>query len=305
MGSSVSEAAGPRVSVVILSYNHEDHIVESIRSVLDQVTSVAFEVVVADDASPDSTRRLVDEAFGGDPRVVVLPTPHNLGMQANLRRALDASRGEYVALLEGDDHWSDPTKLQRQTDYLDARPECSAVGGLTVVDDGVGRGELFNRALDGRTSIDVAATLRGTFPHISALMFRSEAFPTSPPWFDGLPAADWLLCNLLARHGDIGVIREVMSTYRKNPQSTWTPRPQLERKLGHLAGVEALGANVPDLGPEYRRALATAHRTVAAVALADGRRRLAAKHTIGAFRAAPGVMLRSGATSIGGKLRRR
>lgn len=303
----MGDAPDPRVSVVFLSYNQQDYVVQAIRSVVDQQTTVPFEVVVADDCSTDSTRTLLAAAVGNDDRVRILPTPVNLGMQANLRRALNTTRGDYIALLEGDDYWTDPRKLERQVEYLDEHPDCSAVTGLTEIDTGDAKRMLFSEGFlhtRVRSRIDSASALQGIFPHASALMYRARVFPTTPEWFDGLPAADWLLANMLAMHGDIGVIEDVVSTYRKNQQSTWTPRPQLERRLAHLAGVQALGANVSHVGPTYARILAKSHSDVAGVAFDNGQRQLAASHWLASIRADPRTFLESAFKSARGRFRR-
>lgn len=91
----------PRVSIVVPSYNNEQYIVETMRSVLAQ-TFEDFELVVADHSSTDRTWELLQE-FTTDPRVRLLTTPTGGGAERNWNRVTDEARGELVKLVCGDD----------------------------------------------------------------------------------------------------------------------------------------------------------------------------------------------------------
>lgn len=92
----------PRVSIVIPSYNNEQYIAETMRSVLAQ-TYDDFEVVVADHASSDRTREILEQ-FADDPRVRLLTTtPAAGGAERNWNRVTEEAGGELVKLVCGDD----------------------------------------------------------------------------------------------------------------------------------------------------------------------------------------------------------
>jgi glycosyltransferase involved in cell wall biosynthesis len=99
----------PTISVCLVTYNHERYVAESIRSILDQ-TFDDFELIVVDDGSTDRTPEVI--AAFKDPRIVSIRQP-NSGPSAATNRALEASRGQYVALMTGDDI-SVPDRLERQ-----------------------------------------------------------------------------------------------------------------------------------------------------------------------------------------------
>lgn len=276
------------LSVVLLTYNHAPYIADALRSVQAQDLAGPWEILVADDCSPDGTADLVRQMGGDDPRVRVLETPKNLGMQGNVRRALEQARGRYVAFLEGDDFWVGTSKLSTLKDSLDRNAEYSSVCHLTeVFVESTGERVIFGHGFDDRQQIDFDDVIAGVFPHASSLMFRRSLLRTTPGWFDGLSAADWAICGLLAASGPIGVHREVMSVYRKNEASTWTPRPQLERKLLHLEGLKAFASNVPQEYPTIRREVASAHAVVAAVAIHDRRPAVAFRHGIASLYSDP------------------
>ena len=105
----------PLVSVCMTTYNHERYIAQAIESVLEQQTDFAVEVVIGEDCSTDNTLAICREYEARYPdRVRVITSEHNVGMHANYRRTIEACRGEYVAMCDGDDWFSDAEKLQLQ-----------------------------------------------------------------------------------------------------------------------------------------------------------------------------------------------
>ena len=112
------------VSVFMLAYNHEKYIAEAIDSVLMQKTDFDFDIVIGEDCSTDATRRIVLEDAQKYPNKIK-PILHNVnvGAMLNQRYVLEACTGKYVAMCEGDDYWTDPFKLQKQVDFLEANKE--------------------------------------------------------------------------------------------------------------------------------------------------------------------------------------
>jgi glycosyltransferase involved in cell wall biosynthesis len=108
-------ASEPLVSVCIPSYNNEEFIAHTLKSVLDQ-TFRDFEVVVVDDCSTDQTVSIV-KSFS-DLRIRLHQNPRNLGLGENWNKALSRARGKYVKLLCGDDVLQ-PTCLEHQTVVLE------------------------------------------------------------------------------------------------------------------------------------------------------------------------------------------
>lgn len=123
------------VSVCMITYNHENFVSQAIESVLMQRTNFVFELVIGDDCSTDRTREIVNEYYKKYPKIIKLRLPEkNLGMQLNFIENLNACNGKYIALCEGDDYWTDPYKLQKQVDFLEANPEYGLVHtGANVV----------------------------------------------------------------------------------------------------------------------------------------------------------------------------
>ncbi|MGA2531665.1 MAG: glycosyltransferase [Candidatus Aminicenantales bacterium] len=112
----------------MITYNHENYIRSAIEGVLMQKTAFKIELVIGEDCSTDDTRNICKEHEQKNPAVVkLLQSKVNLGMMLNTLRTLDACRGKYIAICEGDDYWTDSSKLQMQVDLLEANPDYGLV----------------------------------------------------------------------------------------------------------------------------------------------------------------------------------
>ncbi len=122
-------SAGPMVSVVFITYNHEKYVRKALLSVLKQETTFPFEVIVGEDCSTDGTRAILMEIKEEYPdQVELLFREKNLGRPTlNVYQTSVACTGKYVAYLEGDDYWTDTKKLQKQVDFLETHSEYIAV----------------------------------------------------------------------------------------------------------------------------------------------------------------------------------
>lgn len=262
-----------KVSVSLITYNHERYIAQAIEGVLMQRTSFPFELVIGEDESSDRTREIVQRYAAAHPERIRLHLHSRADVIAYQGRAtgrhnfvtnLRSVRGDYVALLDGDDYWTDPEKLQRQADFLDAHPGCSTC---------------FHRAkrvnendellppepeLPGQSAYTLSDLLsRRFFANTATVMYRRGLFPDFPQWYFEAPVGDFPLHVLNGLRGDFGFIDREMAAYRIHAGGVWSastsaessdPKrtPAMQRELRQLAGVvhlyEILGAQ---LGPAY------------------------------------------------------
>lgn len=122
------------LSVRLMTYNHENFIIEALTSINAQQTNFEFEVVIGDDFSTDSTLELIKAFKFTNPNIHVNllhrvkgETYHALrqkhGRIYNFFDILNHCQGNYIALLDGDDYWIDPLKLQKQVDFLEQNKE--------------------------------------------------------------------------------------------------------------------------------------------------------------------------------------
>lgn len=113
----------PKLSVCMITYNHEDFIAKAIEGVLMQKTNFKIELIVADDCSKDNNQNRIRQ-FALENSEIVKPIlrDKNIGANQNWIDAYNHCTGKYIALCEGDDYWTDPNKLQKQVDFLEANP---------------------------------------------------------------------------------------------------------------------------------------------------------------------------------------
>lgn len=201
MNDGTATPAAPLVSILCLTYNHADFVVQALDSFLAQVTAFDVEIVVSDDCSSDGTVDILkhyQSRFGN--RIQVLRSPVNVGVTRNFRRALNACRGKYVALCEGDDFWRGQDKLQMQVDFLDAHPDyVMAYHDATIVDQ---FGEHDVSQLPRRLQCDASSEeLVATRPISTLTVCFRNLLGDLPPELDQAPALDLCLWSLLGQHG--------------------------------------------------------------------------------------------------------
>ena len=217
--------AAPKVSVCITTYNHEPYIAQALDGVLAQQTNFEFEILIGEDCSSDQTRKIVQEyadrhpgkirlfLHSGDDKIQIGPV---ITGRRNFVNNLDEARGEYVALLEGDDYWTDPQKLQLQVDALDANPECSlAFHNAEVLDDLSGARELFGD-LSGHQIVSAETVLSGWKVPTASILYRCSMLGPLPDWFYTVLSGDYSLQMLLVDRGPFIYLDRVMSVYRQH-----------------------------------------------------------------------------------------
>lgn len=206
-----------KVSVCIITYNHEGFISQAIESALSQQTSFDFEIVICEDHSKDHTRQICEtyaKTFPG--KINLLPSTGNLGLIRNFARALQACRGSYIAFLEGDDFWTDNLKLQVQTDFMDKQADCSiCFHNVNIHFNRSGENAIrpFHASLpkDTFTTEDLLAQW---FIPSASVMFRNYSDLSLPDWFFHCKSGDIPYLLLLSLKGNIRYIDTIMAAYR-------------------------------------------------------------------------------------------
>jgi glycosyltransferase involved in cell wall biosynthesis len=118
----------PLVSVIMVTYNHEKYVAEAIKSVLMQKTGFSFQLIIGEDCSKDKTRKIVEQfAMNYPARIKAVLNSENSGVHKNAQNIYKVCTGKYIAMLDGDDFWTDQYKLQKQVDFLEAYPEFGLV----------------------------------------------------------------------------------------------------------------------------------------------------------------------------------
>jgi len=104
------------VSIITPTYNSDEFILQTIRSVQSQ-TYQNWELIIVDDASKDSTVQKIEKLVHEDSRIIFFRLESNRGPGIARQRALDEARGQFIAFLDADDIWK-PNKIERQIEFL-------------------------------------------------------------------------------------------------------------------------------------------------------------------------------------------
>jgi glycosyltransferase involved in cell wall biosynthesis len=250
-----------KVTVCLITYNHAPFIAQAIESVLMQQTSFEFELLIGEDDSPDGTRQIVTgyqakypgriRLFLNDRKNVIYVNGKPTG-QWNFANNIRNSRGEYIALLDGDDYWTSPLKLQKQVDFLDHNRDCAlCFHNVRILDEADPARQELHHTSPMRAKYGIEDVLRGNFMHTCSVMFRSRLFGDFPAWFFKCPMGDWPLHVLNAQHGRIGYLDEVMAVYRKHGQSAWSSQSRLQILAESIQCAELIRTGVSPRQAKY------------------------------------------------------
>lgn len=270
-------APEPMVTVRTSTFQHSSYIRECIEGVLMQKTTFPFEFIIGEDFSTDGTREIVFEYAKNYPDIVrVLTADYNVGAKANGKRSRRAARGKYVALCEGDDYWTDPYKLQKQVDFLEAHPDYSMCFHDCMVryeDTGEMKVRIGDRSID--EDVGLKSLILEKNISTATIVYRNTEFQYSDAMLHILQG-DYLLCILLAEQGKLKFLRQNMSVYRVHAGGIWSgagaERINQENFKFYNFLIDRFGASRPELFPaiqskirytKYNRALLmarTGHR---------------------------------------------
>jgi glycosyltransferase involved in cell wall biosynthesis len=234
--SSPSLVADPVVSVCFHTYNHADFIIEALDSVLMQKADFPFEIVIGDDASTDGASEIIDRYQRETPdKIKILRSTENLGKytgngRLNLIRSLRACRGRYTAILEGDDYWTDPLKLQKQVDLLNKHPEhVACFHPVETTNDTGADFPLVYPPANMQHDIRLADLLLANCCQTCSVMFRAKLIQPYSAWMLNTAPADWAIYLHLTQYGTIAYMPEQMANYRIHAGGVWSQSSQSSR----------------------------------------------------------------------------
>jgi glycosyltransferase involved in cell wall biosynthesis len=216
---------GVMVSVCMITYNHELYIKDAIDGVLAQKADFSFELVIGEDASTDGTRSLCEHYARIFPeKIRLLPSVGNKGMMKNFVDTFLACEGKYIALCEGDDYWTDVSKLQKQVDFLQRDASCSFSshhGRDFYVKENVFVDPPFFKS---RICFADFAVHRCMIHTMSVVLRNEQPLREllASPWVLELSGVDLLIYLFMTSHGRCAYcFSESMGVYRVHPGGSW------------------------------------------------------------------------------------
>lgn len=207
------------VSVVMLAYNHEKYIKKALDSVLAQKFDGKLEIVIGEDCSLDTTKKIIEEYCESYPSLIVpIYQNPNVGATKNQYSVLKKARGRYLAFLECDDFWTDENKIQIQVDFLDKNSEYVAVYHNYLIVDSEER--LCEKPMNPyvHTEFSCRDYEKGNFPSHTATclcrnFFNEKSCRILVRGHSLINDRTWVL--LFLERGRIKVLDAFMSSYRK------------------------------------------------------------------------------------------
>lgn len=210
----------PKVSVVTITYGHQDYIIETIKGVLKQSYKGKIEFIISNDNSPDDTDQVISDFFKSieipqNFEINYINHATNIGVMPNFYDALTKASGDYIALCDGDDYWTDENKLQKQIDFLEENEDYVLVGHNVRIFENE-TNETINSSFPFTNSIKPSKNYIFLDNYIPALSIVFKNKYEIPKWLLGCKIGDYPLILFLEQFGQIGFIDDIMASYRSN-----------------------------------------------------------------------------------------
>ncbi|MBU2061627.1 MAG: glycosyltransferase [Bacteroidetes bacterium] len=225
----------PLLSVCIQTYQHAEYIRQCLDSVLMQKTSFPFEIILGEDESTDGTREICIEYAEKHPDIIrlflrsrkdVIKINGQPTGRFNLIENIKEAKGKYVALLEGDDYWTNGEKLQKQIDFLLQNIEYSGVFHNTKLEwmnSNNIRGQHYFTDLQicnfskNKNVYYSEDSFKGAIFHTSSFVFVRDYFPKElPSWFKQIMSGDLGIFSMVSQSGPFKHLDFDGSCYRKH-----------------------------------------------------------------------------------------
>lgn len=226
----MKEINHPLVSICCLTYNHVNFLDDCINGFLIQQTDFEFEVLIHDDASTDGTKELLEQYERKYPfRLKIIYqsiNQYSQGIKPIFKHVFPRARGKYIALCEGDDYWTDPLKLQKQVDFLEANPNLMIVShnANILMGDNLteGVGISFN------CKIKLKNMLRYNMMNTVSVVFRNKLSSSDYNILMKYPIGDWPLFCILLQYGEGLLLKDFMAVYRIHENGMWSQKEEIE-----------------------------------------------------------------------------
>lgn len=249
------------VSVVIITYNQEQWIRQTIESILAQKTNYRFEVIIGDDCSTDSTLSVCREYAEKYNNIKLIVHERNQGLIGNWVSCVRECSGKYIMNCAGDDYWHNSNKIQLQVDFMENHPNC--VISHTDFDKFFVKNKRWIRSYNTRAGIvppegKIQKKVLSGQERMTAvtICYRTEALKKYCP-LDiyvsmRFPREDWPTILIISAYGDVCYIPVSTATYRVGQVSITNSidydkirrRAQLDKQM-----TEYLYSLFPEFGP--------------------------------------------------------
>jgi len=238
-----TQKSEPLVSISCITFNHVNYIEKALNGFLMQKTNFNFEVLIHDDASTDGTEDIIRNFERRCPSIIKpLYEETNQWVKGRKGSAVfnfPRAKGKYIALCEGDDYWTDPLKLQKQVDFLEANEDyniCFHNVELYDETDRKFKEDTITREVSKTT--DVLDLARGNYIHTPSVVLRNNF--NIPEWFFKSPIGDWPLYMIAIRDKKLKKLDDTMAVYRLSNSGIWSNRSKENRIKSTIKSIKLL-----------------------------------------------------------------
>lgn len=187
----------PVVAIEMITYNHEMYIAQAIESVLMQKTSFNFKLIICEDCSTDATAQICQQYHKKyHDKIDLYLNDQNTGIIANAKKLHTISYGSnarYIAILDGDDYWSDPYKLQKQVDFLENNKQYILCFTRGIIENRFSDSETINMLDHQGVEISLVDFIRSNNQITATALFVNNPDFSVPSWFGMVPFGDWAI----------------------------------------------------------------------------------------------------------------
>lgn len=216
----------PVVSVIVVTYNHRDYIKQCLDGILMQQTTFPFEIILGEDESNDGTREICIDYANTYPdkiclflrsRKDVIYINNRPTGRFNFIENIKAAKGKYIAICEGDDYWTDPLKLQKQVDFLEANPSYGiCFHNILQKSEFEHLKEVVIPNVNENIDFSIEDYVTSNKTATCSMVFNSNYFSPIPEWFSKLPFGDLGIILTVMKHSNKKgrVLKDIMAVYR-------------------------------------------------------------------------------------------
>ena len=217
----------PTVTTVITTYNHEKYIKRALESAVMQKGEFIHEILVSDDGSTDQTRDVIRKVMDMYPGYITdVSGGENLGISGNMRKCFGLAKGDYVAVLEGDDYWISEWKLNRQVRFMRNHPECSMCFSRIKLLNPDGKFALLPRQAGLPAKVTGEDFIRdpnqNLIANFSCCMFKGDIVRGFPDILYSVRFNEIACAFYIEQRGPIGFLPDIMSAYRIHDHGVWS-----------------------------------------------------------------------------------
>ena len=237
MHKNEKKATSPLVSIICDVYNHEDYLRDCLNGLVNQKTNFDYIILIHDDASTDSSPRIINEYMEKYPKLFepIFQKVNQYSQGIGIWKSFQFPRVQtkYVAFCEGDDYWIDENKLQKQVDFLEIHKNCSGVFGNILVRDDTSSPAIYSKSSMQSRYYNQTEMLKGLLFPLASICVRKTVIDN---WNNSIQAnGDIILAYTATQLGSIFMMEDYMSVYRKTGKGVCTSKSMSEQLIAELS----------------------------------------------------------------------